>query len=217
VAPDDFFDSDWEETGGTQETAVTRPSGGGPDPEERPPPRRPREERPPRQRPSIGQLKTGNLPPLQYRRLAGLAVGILVVVVVLVLFARGCSGSSSQGKNIDYFNTVKEKALTPSSDVSTDFHKTLNLASGTKLKVVKGQLDSEAAAMRKAAEAAAAIATTKQLQPYQPALLQALQYRAAGLECMSSNIGQAWKRKRAAGAGRILAPCTQRLLASDII
>jgi hypothetical protein len=217
VAPDDFFDSDWEETGGTQETAVTRPSGGGPDPEERPPPRRPREERPPRQRPSIGQLKTGNLPPLQYRRLAGLAVGILVVVVVLVLFARGCSGSSSQGKNIDYFNTVKEKALTPSSDVSTDFHKTLNLASGTKLKVVKGQLDSEAAAMRKAADAAAAIAPTKQLQPYQPALLQALQYRAAGLECMSSNIGQAWKRKRAAGAGRILAPCTQRLLASDII
>jgi hypothetical protein len=47
--------------------------------------------------------------------------------------------------------------------------------------------------------------------------VQSLQYRVAGLECMSSNIGQAWKRKRAAGAGRILAPCTQRLLASDII
>jgi hypothetical protein len=218
VAPDDFFDSDWEETGGTQETAVTRPSGGGPDPEPGPPPHRPREgHAPPRRRPSIGQFRGGNLPPLQYRRLAGLAVGILVVVVVLVLFARGCSGSSSQSKNNDYFNTLEDKALTPSSAVASNFHKTLNMASGTKLSVVKGQLDSEAAAMRKAADAAASIAPTKQVERYQPALLQALQYRVAGLDCMSSFIGQAWKRRRPAGAGRILAPCTQRLLASDII
>jgi hypothetical protein len=217
VAPDDFFDSDWEETGGTQETAVTRPSGGAPDPEKGPPPRRPRAEHTPRPRPSIGQLKTGNLPPLQYRRLGALAVGILVVVVVLVLLARGCSGSSSQSKNIDYFNTVKDQALTPSSDVSSDFHKTLNLASGTKLSVVKQQLDSETAAMRKAADAAASIAPTKQLEPYQPALVQALQFRVAGLDCLSSNIGQAWKRKGAKAVGRILAPCTQRLLTSDFV
>ena len=122
MTPDDFFDSDWEETGGTQETAVTRPSGGAPDPEAGPPPRRPRAEpraeHTPRRRPSIGQLKTGNLPPLQYRRLGALAVGILAVVVVLVLLARGCSGSSSQSKNVDYFNTLKEQALTPSSDIS---------------------------------------------------------------------------------------------------
>jgi hypothetical protein len=217
VAPDDFFDSDWEETGGTQETAVTRPSGGGPDPEAGPPPRRPRTERAPRRPPSIGRLKPGNLPPLQYRRLAGLAAGILVVVVVLVLVARGCSGSSSQSKNRDYFDAVEKQALTPSSDVASNFHKTLNLASGTKLKVVKQQLSSEAAAMKTAADAAAAIAPTKQLEQYQPALVQALQYRVAGLDCFSSNIGQAWKRKRAAGAGRILAPCAQRLLAADII
>ena len=218
MAPDDFFDSDWEETGGTQETAVTRPSGGGPDPEPGPPPRRPREEHPPpRKRPSIPQFKGGNLPPLQYRRLGALAVGILVVVVVLLLVARSCSGSSSQGKNIDYFNAVKEKALTPSSVVAADFHKTLNLASGTKLSVVKQHFDSEAAAMRKAADGAASVTPTKQLEPYQPALLQALQFRVTGLECMASNIGQAWKRKRAAGAGRILAPCTQRLLSSDYI
>lgn len=218
MAPDDFFDSDWEETGGTQETAVTRPSGGGPDPEPGPPPRRPREGHPPpRKRPSIPQFRGGNLPPLQYRRLGALAVGILVVVVVLLLVARSCSGSSSQGKNIDYFNAVKEKALTPSSVVAADFHKTLNLASGTKLSVVKQHFDSEAAAMRKAADGAASVTPTKQLEPYQPALLQALQFRVTGLECMASNIGQAWKRKRAAGAGRILAPCTQRLLSSDYI
>src|SRR5881392_997167 len=89
VAPDDFFDSDWEETGGTQETAVTRPSGGGQDPGAEPPRRPPRG---PRRPPSLGQLRPGSLPPLQYRRLAGLADGILAVVVVLVLLARGCSG-----------------------------------------------------------------------------------------------------------------------------
>jgi len=90
VAPDDFFDSDWEETGGTQETAVTRPSGGGQDRGAEPPPRRPRSERAPRRPPSLGPLRPGNMPPLQYRRLAGLAAGILAVVVVLVLLARGC-------------------------------------------------------------------------------------------------------------------------------
>jgi hypothetical protein len=218
VAPDDFFDSDWEETGGTEETAVTRPSGGGHDPGAEPPPHRPpRPGRAPRRPSSIGSIKPGNLPPLQYRRLGGLAVGILVAIVILLLLARGCSGSSSSSKNIDYFNTLKEKSLTPSSDVSSNFHKTLNQASGTKLKVVKQQLSTEAADMGKAADAAAAIAPTKQLEQYQPALVQALQYRVAGLNCLSENIGQAWKRKRAAGAGRVLAPCAQRLLASDII
>lgn len=218
MAPDDFFDSDWEETGGTEETAVTRPSGGGRDHGAEPPPRRPpRPGRAPRRPPSLGPLKPGNLPPLQYRRLGALAIGILVVIVVLVLLARGCSGSSNTSKNIDYFNTLKEKALTPSSDVSTRFHKTLNLESGTKLKIVKQQLASQAADMSKAADAAASIAPTKQLEQYQPALVQALQYRVAGLNCLSDNISQAWQRKRAAASGRVLAPCMERLLASDII
>jgi hypothetical protein len=218
VAPDDFFDSDWEETGGTEETAVTRPSRGGHDPGAEPPPHRPpRPGRTPGRPPSIGWIRPGNLPPLQYRRLGALAAGILVIIVILLLLARGCSGSSSSSKNIDYFNTLKEKSLTPSSDVSSDFHKTLNEASGTKLKIVKQRLSTEATEMGKAADAAAAIAPTKQLEQYQPALVQALQYRVAGLNCLSENIGQAWKRKRAAGAGRVLAPCAQRLLASDII
>ena len=217
MAPDDFFDSDWEETGGTQETAVTRPSGGGSDPEQAPPPRRPRAEPTPRTRPSFGSLRTGNLPPLQYRRLAALGVGILVVVVVLVLLARSCSGSSSQSKNIDYFNALKQQALVPSSEISSEFHKTLNSPSGTKLSVVQQQFASQAAAMSKAADAAASIAPTKQLEPYQPALVQALQYRVSGLKCLAGNIGQAWKRKRPAAVGRSLAPCTQRLLASDIV
>jgi hypothetical protein len=157
------------------------------------------------------------MPPLQYRRLAGLAIGILAVIVVLVLLARGCSGSSSQSKNIDYFNEVKKGALTPSSDVASDFHKTLNEAAGTKLKQVKQQFTAQAAAMTTAADAAASIAPTKQLEQYQPGLVQALRYREAGLNCLVDNIGQAWKRRRAAGTGRVLAPCMQRLLAADII
>jgi hypothetical protein len=157
------------------------------------------------------------MPPLQYRRLAGLAGGILAVVVVLVLLARGCSGSSSSSKNIDYFNEVKKSVLTPSSAASADFHNTLNLKSGTKLSVVKQHFDTEAATLSKAADAAASIKPTKELEEFQPALVQTLQYRLAGVRCMASNIGDAWTRKRARGTGRILAPCTQRLLASDIV
>jgi hypothetical protein len=218
VAPDDFFDSDWEETGGTQETAVTRPSGGREDPGPEPPPRRPpRGPRGPRRPPSLGQLRPGSMPPLQYRRLGGLAVGILAVIVVLVLLARGCSGSSASSKNIDYFNEVKKSVLTPSSAASAGFHDTLNMKAGTKLSVVKQNFENQAATLSKAADEAASIKPTKQLEAYQPALVQTLQYRLAGIRCMASNIGDAWKRKRARGTGRILAPCTQRLLASDIV
>jgi len=86
-------------------------------------------------------ITPGSLPPLQYRRLGGLAVGILAVVVVLVLLARGCSGSSSSSKNVDYFNEVQKGVLTPSNTASTDFHKTLDLASGTKLSVEYSPVD----------------------------------------------------------------------------
>src|SRR4029078_11073499 len=146
-----------------QETAVTRPSGGGQDPGAEPPPRRPPPgERTPRKPPSCGLIKRGGLPPLQYRRLGGLAVGILAVVVVLVLLARGCSGSSSSSKNVDHFNEVQNGVLWHSDAASTDFHKTLNLASGTKLSVVKQHFQNQAAILSKAADAAAPIKPTQQ-------------------------------------------------------
>ena len=42
-----------------------------------------------------------SLPPLEYRRLAALGAGILVVVMVLVLLARGCSGLIGEERERD--------------------------------------------------------------------------------------------------------------------
>ncbi|HYX86957.1 MAG TPA: hypothetical protein VE777_18455, partial [Gaiellales bacterium] len=166
--------------------------------------------------PSLGQLRPGTLPPLQYRRLAVLGAIILGLVIILVFLARGCSGSSAQAKNRDYFDKLQQTALGPAGEVATKFHKTLNLPRG-KLRLLRSRFASQRTAMEAAVKQAAAVAAPKQLQSYQPYLIQALRYRVTGLECMEQHIAQAWQARRAAAAGQLLAPCAARLLASDVI
>ncbi len=71
--------------------------------------------------------------------------------------------------------------------------------------------------MRKVKANAAALKPTKQLAPYQPALLDALQFRVTGLQCMSERLKAAWAVKRALAAGQQLSTCTGQLLTSDYV
>jgi hypothetical protein len=240
VSPDDFFDDDWEEPSRTQDTAITRPAGdgeertrgGAPDAEERarPRPLRPAgRQRPPRggrrapQMPKLPRMPglpggggTGSLPALEYRRLAGLAVGILAIIIVLVLLARSCSGSSAKSSNENYVTNLTQSVLKPSDAVAAGFHQTLDLRSAS-VKQMQGRIDDELTSMRKVRAAAAALKPTKQLELYQPALLQALQLRVTGLECFSQNLGTAWKVKHALAAGQYLNQCMGQLLSSDYV
>jgi hypothetical protein len=240
VPPDDFFDEDWEEPSRTQDTAVTRPAGNGeertrggapePDTGARPRPPRPgQRRRPPRggrrpaQMPKLPRMPglpggggAGSLPALEYRRLAGLAVGILVVIIVLVLLARSCSGSSAKGSNESYVQTLTQSVLKPSDNVARGFHQTLDLRSAS-LTQMHGRIDDELKNMRKVRSTAAALKPTKQLEPYQAALLQSLQLRVTGLTCFSQNIGIAWKLKHAQAAGQQLYQCMGQLLSSDYV
>jgi hypothetical protein len=212
--PDDFFDSDWEETGGTQETAVTRSDGETP-----PPPRSPRPPRPgraPRRAPRLGSLSTVSLPPLEYRRLAILGAGILGVIALLIIFAQGCSGASAQSKNNAYMKTLITTALDPSARAAAAFHATLN-SRRSSLPLLRKQLAGELATMQKAADAARAAKAPSQVAPFQPYLLQSLDYRVTGLRCMATNLTVAWRARGAVGSGGDLAPCVQRLLTSDVI
>ena len=238
MPPDDFFDEDWEEPSRTQDTAITRPSGdgeertrgGAPQPEQGAPPRQPRppqRKRPGRsggrQMPKMPKLPRfsgggggASLPDLEYRRLAGLAVGILAVIVVLVLLARSCSGSSTKSSNENYVNDLTTQVLKPSDSIAAQFHQTLGLRAAS-LSQLQHSIDTDLKNMRSVRAAAAALKPTKQLELYQPALLQAFQLRVTGLDCFSQNLSAAWQRKTAQAAGEQLYQCMGQLLSSDYV
>jgi hypothetical protein len=239
VPPDDFFDEDWEEPSRTQDTAITRPAG---EPAERtgddapPTDRTPRTRRPPPRRkparrglrmpqisgmPKLPKLPrpsggAASLPPLEYRRLAVLGAGILVVVLALVLLARSCSGTSTKSANESYVATLTTSVLRPSDKVASRFHKTLDLPRAS-LALLRKRFATQLAAMRGVQTTAQGLKPTKQLAPYQSALLQSLEFRVIGLQCMSENIGSAWKVKKPLAAGAQLSPCMGQLLTSDYV
>ena len=245
MPPDDFFDEDWEEPSRTQDTAITRPSGDGEErtrggAQEADTGAQPRQPRPPqRKRPSRGGggrrgmqmpkmpklpgLSGGaggggaaSLPDLEYRRLAGLAIGIIAVIVVLVLLARSCSGSSAKSSNENYVSDLTTKVLRPSDGVARSFHQTLDLRAASLTQLQKS-IDTDLSQMRSIRSQAAALKPTKQLELYQPALLQALQLRVTGLDCFSQNLSAAWNLKTARAAGAQLYQCMGQLLSSDYV
>ncbi|MFL6049793.1 MAG: hypothetical protein ACJ738_08445 [Gaiellales bacterium] len=219
MPPDDFFDGEWEEPSRTQETAPTRPAG-----EEGRSPDRPA--RPPRERSrgkSSGKRPTISRPAampslegLEWGRLGMLAAGIVVVVLVLLLLTRACSGSSATSKNQAYFNQVKT-VLSKSDAAGAQLHDLLNSSQPVKLKQVLARLTTMRGEAQSAVTAATDLKPTKQVASLQPWLLQTLSYRVNGLDCMINQMPQAYHAKPAVAGGKLLVPCTQRMVASDII
>ena len=157
-----------------------------------------------------------SLPDLEYRRLAGLAIGIIAVIVVLVLLARSCSGSSAKSSNENYVNDLTAKVLRPSDAVARSFHQTLGLRAAS-LTQLQHSIDTDLSRMRAIRSQAAALKPTKQLELYQPALLQAFQLRVTGLDCFSQNLSAAWNLKTARASGNQLYQCMGQLLSSDYV
>jgi hypothetical protein len=156
------------------------------------------------------------LPPLEYRRLAALGVGILLVIVVLVFLAKSCSGSSAKGSNEAYVGTLTTTVLKPSDAIASRFHKTIDLPRAS-LGLVQRRIDLQLAQMRTVKSHALALKPTKQLAPYQAGLLQSLQFRIDGLQCLSERLKAAWAVKRALASGQQLYTCTGQLLTSDYV
>ncbi|HSS54618.1 MAG TPA: hypothetical protein VLK79_08220 [Gaiellales bacterium] len=153
---------------------------------------------------------------LEWGRLGMLAAGIVVVVLVLVLLTRACSGSSATSKNQAYFNEVKT-VLGKSDAAGAQLHDLLNSRQPVKLKQVRARLTTMRAQAQSAVTAATNLKPTKQVASLQPWLLQTLSYRVNGLDCMIGAMPQAYHAKPARAGGKLLVPCTQRMLASDII
>ncbi|HVI20352.1 MAG TPA: hypothetical protein VM712_18380 [Gaiellales bacterium] len=153
---------------------------------------------------------------LEWGRLGMLAAGIVVVVLVLLLLTRACSGSSATSKNQAYFNQVKT-VLSKSDAAGAQLHDLLNSSQPVKLKQVLARLTTMRGEAQSAVTAATDLKPTKQVASLQPWLLQTLSYRVNGLDCMINQMPQAYHAKPAVAGGKLLVPCTQRMVASDII
>ena len=145
-----------------------------------------------------------------------LAAGILVVILVLVLLARSCGGSSAESKNEEYLNQVKA-ALKKSSQAGVALNAILRAPRPLKSKAAVKQVKTAHDLMQQALNDASAIEPTKQAEAANPALIQALSYRVNGLQCLQQNLPQAYQAKQNAAGGTLLAPCMQRLLSSDVV
>lgn len=217
MPPEDFFDEDWEEPSKTQETAATRPAGGAP------PSGAKGADSPPPSGRSRPRLRTGGRgggrPPgtgqsLEYGRLALLGGGIVLVLLIGWLIVSQFGGSSVPASQ-KYFNALRP-IVASSNAAGDDFHK-LMLSPQMPVTQFKTELNKQLATSQTAVTNATDLSPPKQLEPVQPFLLQALQYRVNGLRCLIKNANAAYAAKTQIGAGTPMAACTQKLLASDVI
>lgn len=150
---------------------------------------------------------------LEYGRLAVLGAGILVLIVIAWLAFGGTGGGSNPTK--DYFDKVSG-VLTRSDQLGTDFRKLLIEPALTPTRA-RRQLQLEVVQATTLVAEARVIKPTSQLQAIHPYLLQALQDRANGLQCLAQTVVSASKLKQPRAGARELSRCAQKLLASDVI
>jgi hypothetical protein len=153
---------------------------------------------------------------LEWGRLGLLAAGIIVLVLVLLLGARQCGGSSAESKNQDYFDQVKH-VVGISDDAGKQLHDLYHTKQPIRSAAAIKRLQQIKADAQSAVTEAQKLKPTKQVQDLQPWLVESLAYRVNGIECLIEGLPQAYKEKRPTAAGGVLVPCNQRLLASDVM
>ena len=153
---------------------------------------------------------------LEWGRLAMLAAGIIVVVLVLVLLTQACSGSSATSKNQAYMSQV-QSVLKKSDSAGSQLNAMLHSPQPIKKKAALAQLTAIKGVAQSALNDATNLKPTSQTKQWQQYLLQSLSYRVNGLSCLILGVPAAYKAKHARAGGSQLVPCLQQLLASDVI
>ncbi len=155
------------------------------------------------------------MPNLEVGRLALLGGGILVVVLLLALVARSCSGNGTSSANEKYLSQVKS-ALHLSDQAGAKLATLTRAARPMQASAAAAQATAAADLEKQAVQEANAIKPTKQAQAAHGALIQALSYRQQGLTCLAAALPPAYKAKAGPAAASVT-PCMQQLLASDVV
>jgi hypothetical protein len=156
------------------------------------------------------------MPNLEVGRLVAVAGGVVLVLIVLVLLLRSCGGDSTASQNEDYTDQVTA-ALKKSDQASTVIQELFRSAQPVKLAEARQRVGQAQDLEEQALAAARAIEPTDEAAPYHAALIQTISYRINALKCMDQALPQAYKAGKATAGGALLTPCTQRLMASDVI
>ena len=106
-------------------------------------------------------------------------------------------GGSSVPASQKYFNALRP-IVASSNAAGDDFHK-LMISPQMPVTQFKTELDKQLATSQTAVTNATDLSPPKQLQPVQPFLLQALQYRVNGLRCLIKNANAAYAAKTRSG------------------
>jgi hypothetical protein len=154
-----------------------------------------------------------NLTPLL--RLVGLIAFAILIVVLLVLWVQSCQATSKDKAYKNYMSKVSDVASS-SQQIGKQLSQVL-LAQGVKEAKVEQQVAGLARQEQLDVQRARAITPPGTLRDEQLALVQALQYRASGLNGLASALAATANTKDATRAGTVLASQMQRLLASDVI
>jgi hypothetical protein len=153
---------------------------------------------------------------LEVGRIAMVALGAVVLLLVFVFLVRSCGGDSTATKNQAYVDAVG-KALAKSDQAAKVVGDLFQAPRPVKAKAATQRVQQALQLEEQALAEAKQIKPTKQAEPYHPSLLQALQFRITGLQCLAKGLPQAYKEKPSTAGGKLLVPCTQRLLASDVV
>ncbi len=181
------------------------------EPEERPPGGPPRD-RPPRG-PKRGFRGPGNLTPLL--RLVGLIALAILVVVLLAVWVEGCASDRKRDSYTDYMTEI-EGVGNQSARLGQELTTTLTTPA-LKLEDLDATLGGYVQTAENQVASAEDIDAPGAMFPAHEGAIEALRYRANGLQGLKAAFQQTADAQDAAVAGQQLALQMDRLLASDVI
>ncbi|MFN0153394.1 MAG: CARDB domain-containing protein [Gaiella sp.] len=199
---DDILDFDFVDDATQEQAAPRRQPDGGADA----PARRPRVSRPSLPRPRSAT-------PLL--RLIGLIAFAILIVVLLSIWAQGCSADKKRSDYEAYLADIGDIG-SASAKLGEDLASLLTTA-GLTQKTLEQRLGGIAQAQTADVERARALDAPGPLNPAHEHAVEALEFRASGLQGLLQTFKDTAGAKEAGVAGQRLAVQTNRLLASDVV
>jgi hypothetical protein len=171
----------------------------------------------PRRRPSGSPPRAPMRPPHGFApllRLVGLIAFAILIVVLLVFWVQSCQGASKRNAYRHYVENVSELANT-SDRIGRDLTDALTTP-GQKVTGLQTALSGLAEREQQDVVKAEALDPPGALRDEHQAVIQALQFRASGLQGLATTFATATK-KGASNTAEVLAAQSQRFVASDVV
>ena len=173
-----------------------------------------REQAPPRRRrPRLPTRPPAGGAPLL--RLAGLIIGAILLVVLLILWVSSCRADQAKAKYRDYMADVGKVG-----GESQQVGRTLNemvFTAGVQVEDLQSELEGLRQRQTQTVTRAERLDAPGPLREQHESLIEALQLRVSGLNGLARAFSQIADARGAEAAGRLLAQQSHRLLASDVI